>query len=408
VPADYDGDGKADLSVKGSTDGIWYIDYARNGFGAWDASYPGYGPTSIPVPADYDGDGRADLSVKGAGDGIWYIDYASDGFGAWDASYLGYGPTSRPVPADYDGDGAADLSVQSDADGRWYIDYAADGFGAWDEVYVVSTCGLCDRVPADYDGDGRADISVKRDDEFWYVDFAANGFGAWDLVDPLGRPARPLITLDAHTSRSLTVSIDGRFGDWFGNAAATQLSTNLKNVTGTGEVAHSSFTRRFFTNLQADTTYCVEAIARNSEGAVFNTSACFKTDNAPPPPPPTSGTTGVGLQRQQITQGPVPYAATWGPIAGARPVRLWTAQLGLPTFIHFLRVGHSTQECFGPDHADVTVTLRTDGDSLDPAEIALIFGGTPPAGQQIGFAACITTSGSALPDLVFFNLDWGP
>jgi peptidoglycan/xylan/chitin deacetylase (PgdA/CDA1 family) len=39
IPADYDSDGKADLSVK-TDDGNWFIDYAANGFGRWDLIIP--------------------------------------------------------------------------------------------------------------------------------------------------------------------------------------------------------------------------------------------------------------------------------------------------------------------------------------------------------------------------------
>jgi hypothetical protein len=64
-------------------------------------------PQINPVPADYDGDGKADLSVK---TDQWLIDYASNGFGRWDASYRDYGGLyDQPVPADYDGDGQLDL-----------------------------------------------------------------------------------------------------------------------------------------------------------------------------------------------------------------------------------------------------------------------------------------------------------
>src|SRR4029450_7655207 len=40
------------------------------------------GSDAHPVPADYDGDGRADVSVK-VDDGRWLIDYAAGGFGNW-------------------------------------------------------------------------------------------------------------------------------------------------------------------------------------------------------------------------------------------------------------------------------------------------------------------------------------
>jgi subtilisin family serine protease len=179
VPADYDGDGKDDLSVK-TDSGEWLIDYASNGFGRWDWSAACYGgPDARPVPADYDGDGKADLSVKTDG-GRWLINYANNGFGAWDWSTAGYGgPDARPVPADYDGDGKDDLSVKTDG-GRWLIDHANNGFGSWN----WSTAGYggpdARPVPADYDGDSKVDLSVKTDGGRWLIDYANNGFGSWN------------------------------------------------------------------------------------------------------------------------------------------------------------------------------------------------------------------------------------
>jgi hypothetical protein len=179
VPADYDGDGKTDLSVK-TPDGRWLIDFAANGFGHFDRVLAGYGGADVhPVPADYDGDGKADLSVKSDG-GQWFIDFAGNGFGGWNAFYQGYGgPDAHPVPADYDGDGKADLSVKSDG-GTWFIDFAANGFGGWNAVYQGYGGPDAHPVPADYDGDGKADLSVRADYGVWYIDFAANGFGGWD------------------------------------------------------------------------------------------------------------------------------------------------------------------------------------------------------------------------------------
>jgi hypothetical protein len=198
VPADYDGDGRADVSLK-RDDGTWTIDFAVDGFGGQYAGFSGYGPNylGVPVPADYDGDGRADLSIK-AIDGTWFIDYAAQGgFGAWNAVYHGYGGTNAiPVPADYDGDGRADLSVWVALPGTfgvWYIDYAesdANGntvFTGWNEIrqlpaYVANQALI--PVPGDYDGDGRADFALRGDDGVWYIDFAANGRGQFDVAYP--------------------------------------------------------------------------------------------------------------------------------------------------------------------------------------------------------------------------------
>ncbi|WP_418983037.1 M12 family metallopeptidase [Alistipes sp.] len=181
VPADYDGDGRADLSVK-TDDGYWLIDYARNGYGKWDEVLAEYGfEDAVPAVADYDGDGKADLSVKDAAGG-WYIDYAKDGFGGWNAAFSSYGGSfAIPVPADYDGDGKADLSIKTN-DGKWFIDYSNNGFRGWD-VYL-SSYGFEDAVPAvaDYDGDGKADLSVKDAAGGWYIDYAKDGFGGWNAA----------------------------------------------------------------------------------------------------------------------------------------------------------------------------------------------------------------------------------
>lgn len=139
VPADYDGDGKLDMAIKDNTAGTWAIDYMANDVGKpegsgrrqWDVGpLSGYG-TAMPIPADYDGDGKADIAQKDS-TGTWMIDLAPT-FGSWDQPFLsGYGGTSKAVPGDYDHDGRTDLSVVDLPSGTWFADYAANGFGSWD------------------------------------------------------------------------------------------------------------------------------------------------------------------------------------------------------------------------------------------------------------------------------------
>ena len=220
--ADYDGDGKTDLSVKDNA-GFWYIDYsldpATDGrpFGQWNIIIKGYGDGSVtPVPADYDGDGRADIAIKTTA-GEWLIDYSNDFgkpecasrpcFGAWNLMLKGsqaiYGGSEwTPVPADYDGDCKADLAMKS-IYGDWFIDYASNGYGRWD-VTLINKYGDSNWVPipgrwhqGGWEGACmRADIATKRKwtttvDSHWFVDlttertYPVGGIpdGVWDVVN---------------------------------------------------------------------------------------------------------------------------------------------------------------------------------------------------------------------------------
>jgi hypothetical protein len=301
VPADYDGDCKADLSVKTGA-GVWHIDYASDGFGAWNAMYWGYGPPgAVPVPADYDGpdaDGRrrADLSVKGE-DGCWYIDYARDGFGFWNAIYCGYGGSSWPVPADYDADGRADLSVYAGT--QWYIDYAADGFGAWNAVYSRGSAKAPnlknEAVPADYDHDGRADLAIHSLDEWWQVDYSANGFsGNIDFLDALGYSVVPRVTLVELTAHSLKVRVVASGTNLSGGSTASEIETRLSTVAGTQVTVRGYSTTREFMGLASSTRYCVVATGKTDEGPASRT-ACFTTEAEEEPPTEPQGISRVDV-----------------------------------------------------------------------------------------------------------------
>jgi uncharacterized repeat protein (TIGR03803 family) len=76
VPADYDGDGKADIVIYRPATGEWFALLSTTNYTPYGHAVLGFGtdvPADIPVPADYDGDGKADLAVYRPSIGSWIL-----------------------------------------------------------------------------------------------------------------------------------------------------------------------------------------------------------------------------------------------------------------------------------------------------------------------------------------------
>ncbi len=162
---DYDGDGRADLSVRRPSSNVWHVLGQALGYSVLEFGVAG----DRMAPADYDGDGRTDIAVFRPSNGAWYI-FAS-GTGTFQTFIWG-ADGDQPVPTDRDGDGKADLVLFRPSNNTWYTRFANGTFAAT----VFGETGDKPML-GDFDGDGIGDIALFRpSDNNWYILKSSLGF----------------------------------------------------------------------------------------------------------------------------------------------------------------------------------------------------------------------------------------
>lgn len=173
--ADYDGDGIDDFTVVRDTGRnlTWFILRSTNNtFSAVSFGLSGFtnGNGDLPIAgADYNGDGRADLTVIRraadgsatyfAGDATTGALVASQQWGNFDMDFF--------VVGDYVGDRRADFAVYrafaGGTNGNWYIQENGGANRVFRTFGLTSLASVTDRpICGDFNGDGKQDIAIYR------------------------------------------------------------------------------------------------------------------------------------------------------------------------------------------------------------------------------------------------------
>ena len=157
--ADFDGDGRTDLSVFRSSNGTWFVNQSTAGqrgvqFGA---------SSDIIVPGDFDGDERTDFGVFRPSIGTWFILQSSNN----QVRGVQFGQAGDiPVIVDFDGDNRTDIAVFRPSNGFWYTLRSSDG------MFQFAQFGQNGDLPlsGNFTGDNRSDLAVFRpSNQTWYI-----------------------------------------------------------------------------------------------------------------------------------------------------------------------------------------------------------------------------------------------
>ena len=163
TPGDYTGDGKTDMAFWRPKTGEWFVLRSED-YSYYSAPFGTNG--DIPRPSDFDGDGKTDFIVYRPAQNTWF---RINSIGLTSFRHFGSGG-DKPVNGDFDGDGKSDVAIFRPSTGDWWYQSSINN------AQLAVRWGISTDlpVPADFDGDGKTDVAVYRTGT-WYIINSSNG-----------------------------------------------------------------------------------------------------------------------------------------------------------------------------------------------------------------------------------------
>ncbi|MEP6946413.1 MAG: FG-GAP-like repeat-containing protein [Acidobacteriota bacterium] len=202
ISGDFDGDGKADITVwRAGAPGVAAFYILQSGTNTLRVDQFGQTGDNPTVVGDYTGDGKADPAVyrsgANAGDQSYFYYRASSGIYSGAVVYEPWGLNGDfPAPGDFDGDGKYDFCIQRNAGGGQAIFWQRlNGSNTVSSFIFGTPTDVI--VPGDYDGDGKTDIMVVRSNAGaidWYLRPSTNPASGGALFTTFGASATDYLT----------------------------------------------------------------------------------------------------------------------------------------------------------------------------------------------------------------------
>jgi autotransporter-associated beta strand protein len=192
---DFNGDGNADLIARDLQSGNWWVAISNGSTGfsteLWGSWNPNVKWVDVQV-ADFNGDGKADITGRDLQTGNWWTSISNGSNGFTTSFWANWNPNVTWVDVkvgDFSGDGKADITGRYLQGGSWWTGvstgsgFVTSQWAAWNPnlTWVDVNVG-------DFSGDGKADLTARylQGGSWWTATSTGSSFTTafWDAWNP--------------------------------------------------------------------------------------------------------------------------------------------------------------------------------------------------------------------------------